>query len=169
MKKNLVLTGMMGSGKSTIGKSLSQTLNLQFADVDTIIESNLSLTISEIFKVKGEDFFRKLELEESLRLIGKRDYVISLGGGAFMNKELRKLIKKNCFSVWLDLDIKKLFDRTKKNQKRPLLNRYNSLEELNKLYEDRKIVYSTADLKIDCNLKNKNEIVEDIRKIYENS
>ena len=169
MKKNLVLTGMMGSGKSTIGKSLSQTLNLQFADVDTIIERNLSLTISEIFKVKGEDFFRKLELEESLRLIGKRDYVISLGGGAFMNKELRKLIKKNCFSVWLDLDIKKLFDRTKKNQKRPLLNRYNSLEELNKLYEDRKIVYSTADLKIDCNLKNKNEIVEDIRKIYENS
>ena len=97
MKKNLVLTGMMGSGKSTIGKSLSQTLNLQFADVDTIIERNLSLTISEIFKVKGEDFFRKLELEESLRLIGKRDYVISLGGGAFMNKELRKLIKKKLF------------------------------------------------------------------------
>ena len=168
MKKNLVLTGMMGSGKSAIGKSLSDALNMKFADTDSIVEKRLSLSIAKIFETKGEEFFRKIEMEESIKLTEKKGFVIALGGGAFINDTIRKNVKKSCFSVWLQLDIDEIFERTKNNQKRPLLNRNNSKEELDKLYKERKEIYSMADCKIDCNKKDKNEIVKEIKKIYEN-
>ena len=168
LKKNLVLTGMMGSGKSIIGKSVSKVLNMEFADTDRIIEKRMSLSIEKIFETKGEIFFRKIEMEESIKLTEKKGFVISLGGGAFINDTIREKIKKSCFSVWLELDIDEIFNRTKNNQKRPLLNMSNSREELYKIYKERKEIYSMADYKIDCNKKNKNEIVEEIKKIYEN-
>ena len=160
---------MMGSGKSTIGKALSERLNMKFADTDTVIENKLSLSILEIFKVKGEEFFRKLEVEESIKLAEKEGFVIALGGGAFMNDKIREKIKKSCFSVYLQLSIDKLFERTKNNQKRPLLNTDESKKELSKLYKERKEIYSMADYKIDCDSKTKNEIVEEIKKVYENT
>ncbi len=160
---------MMGSGKSTIGKALSERLNMKFVDTDTVIENKLSLSIAKIFKVKGEKFFRKLEMEESVKLAEKKGFVIALGGGAFINGEIREKIKKSCFSVYLQLSIDKLFERTKNNQKRPLLNNVESEKELKKLYEERKEFYSMADYKIDCNSKTKSEIVEEIKKIYENT
>jgi Shikimate kinase len=147
---------MMGSGKSTIGKALSERLNMKFADTDTIIESKLSLPISEIFEVKGEKFFRKLEMEESIKLTEKKGFVIALGGGAFINDQIREKIKKSCFSVYLQLNINELFERTKNNQKRPLLNTNESKKELKKLYEKRKEFYSMADYKVDCDSKTKN-------------
>tara|TARA_Y100001970_G_scaffold119302_1_gene148010 strand:+ start:183 stop:665 length:483 start_codon:yes stop_codon:yes gene_type:complete len=159
---------MMGSGKSVIGKSLSERLNMEFADTDSIIEKRLSLSIVKIFETKGETFFRKIEVEESIKLIEKKGLVIALGGGAFINNTIREKVKKSCFSVWLQLDIDKIFERTKNNQKRPLLNGINSIEELKKLYRKRKEIYSMADCKIDCNNRKKNEIVEEIKKIYEN-
>ena len=159
---------MMGSGKSAIGKSLSDALNMKFADTDSIIEERLSLSIAKIFETKGEEFFRKIEMEESIKLTEKKGFVISLGGGAFINDTIREKIKKSCFSVWLQLDIDEIFNRTKNNQKRPLLNISNSREKLDKIYKERKEIYSMADYKIDCNKKNKNEIVEEIKKIYEN-
>lgn len=168
MKKNLVLTGMMGSGKSAIGKSLSERLNMEFVDTDSIIEKRLSLSVAEIFETKGEEFFRKIEVEEVIKLTEKKGFVIALGGGAFINDIIRKKVKKLCFSVWLQLDIDEIFKRTKNNQKRPLLNKRNSKEELNKIYKERKEIYSMADYKIDCNKKDKNEVVEEIKKIYEN-
>tara|TARA_B100000959_G_C14960867_1_gene615729 strand:- start:1805 stop:2314 length:510 start_codon:yes stop_codon:yes gene_type:complete len=168
LKKNLVLTGMMGSGKSGIGKSLSERLNMEFADTDSIIEERLSLSVAKIFETKGEEFFRKIEIEESIKLIEKKGFVIALGGGAFISDKIRENVKKSCLSVWLQLDIDEIFKRTKNNQKRPLLNRNNSKEELDKLYKERKEIYSMADYKIDCNKKDKNEIVEEIKKIYEN-
>ena len=160
---------MMGSGKSTIGKALSERLNMKFADTDTIIESKLSLPISEIFEVKGEKFFRKLEMEESIKLTEKKGFVIALGGGAFINDQIREKIKKSCFSVYLQLNINELFERTKNNQKRPLLNTNESKKELKKLYEKRKEFYSMADYKVDCDSKTKIEIIEEIKKVYENT
>ncbi len=160
---------MMGSGKSSIGKSLSEMLNMEFADTDNIIEKKLSLSVAEIFETKGESFFRKIEMEESLKLVEKKGFVISLGGGAFINDKLREKVKQTCFSVWLQLDVDEIFKRTKNNQKRPLLNINNSRGLLDKLYKEREKIYSIADFKIDCNNKDKNEIVEEIKKNYENN
>ena len=158
---------MMGSGKTTVGESLSNLLGMQFVDTDEIVEKRLSISIAKIFQTKGENFFRKIEEEESIKLIKKNDLVISLGGGAFMNKTIRENIKKTSFAVWLDLDTNEIFKRTKMNKKRPLL--YNISEtDLKRLYEERKRVYSLADCRIDCNSKNKDEIVEEIKKLYEN-
>ena len=168
MKKSLILTGMMGSGKSTIGKSLSERLNFEFADTDSIIENRILLSVSEIFKIKGEKFFREIEVEESLKLVEKKGIVIALGGGAFLNSKVREKIKKTCFSVWLSLDIDELFRRTQNNQKRPLLKDNDNKEKLVELYNQREKIYSLADYKIDCNSKNKNEIIKKIIEVYEN-
>tara|TARA_B100000586_G_scaffold270071_1_gene251495 strand:- start:1491 stop:1997 length:507 start_codon:yes stop_codon:yes gene_type:complete len=167
LKKNLVLAGMMASGKSTIGKSLSKQLGMQFVDTDDVIEKRLSLSIAHIFEIKGESSFREIEKEESIKLAKKEGLVIALGGGAFMNNVVRENIKKSSFSVWLDLNIDEIFKRAKMNKKRPLLNN-SSKTNLKKLYEERKKIYSLADCKIDCNFKNKNEIVKEIKKLYEN-
>ncbi len=157
----------MGSGKSSVGKSLSERLNMNFVDTDILIEEKLSLSIVKIFETKGEKFFRKIEEEEVLKIIKKEGYVVALGGGAFINNIIRENIKKNCFSVWIKLNINKIFERTKNNQKRPLL-KDNSKEELVRLYNQRKDIYSLADYTIDCNDKDKNKIVEEIKKFYEN-
>ena len=95
----------MGSGKTTIGKSLSQRLEMGFADVDAIIEKKVGLSISEIFEKKGEKAFREEEEKESKEILKKTNLVIALGGGAFINENIRNEIKKSSFSVWLDLDV----------------------------------------------------------------
>ena len=159
---------MMGSGKSTIGKSLSERLNYEFADTDIIIENRILLSVSEIFKIKGEKFFREIEVEESLKLVEKKGIVIALGGGAFLKSKVREKVKKTCFSVWLSLSIDELFRRTQNNQKRPLLKDDNNKEKLVEIYNQREKIYSLADYKIDCNSKNKNEIVKKIIEVYEN-
>ena len=159
----------MGSGKSTIGKSLAERLNMEFIDTDSVIEKKLSKSVAEIFRTEGEEFFRKLEMEESIKFAEKERVVIALGGGAFINREIREKLKKTCFSVWLQLDTNKIFERTKNNQKRPLLNINKSKEEFDKLYESRKKIYSLADFKINCNDKDKNEIVKEIKNIYEST
>ena len=157
---------MMASGKSIIGKSLSKRLGMQFVDTDDVIEKKLSLSIAKIFETKGESFFREIEEEESIKLVKKEGLVIALGGGTFMNNIIRENIKKSSFSVWLDLNSDEVFKRARMNKKRPLL--YNSSEDdLKKLYEERKKIYSLANCRIDCNSKNKNEIVKEIKKLYE--
>jgi len=168
LKRNLVLTGMMGSGKSTIGKSLSTELKLKFVDIDNIIEKKLSLSVSQIFETKGEDFFREQEKEETIKALNNENLIIALGGGAFMNETIRENIKKSSFSVWLDINIDEIFKRTKTSQKRPLLKKI-SKESLKKIYEERKKVYLLADCKINCNFKTNNKIVEEIKKLYENT
>ena len=121
MKKNLVLLGMMAVGKTTLGKIVAKKQELKFIDIDASIEKKNSMTIKEIFKKKGEKFFRMEEENEVLKSLEKNNCVIALGGGAFMNKTLRENILKNAISIWLNLDIKTLNKRIKWNQKRPLL------------------------------------------------
>ena len=120
MSKNLVLTGMMGVGKSTIGKSLAKKLSFSFIDVDKIIEHEEDSSINFIFKNKSENYFRLLENKITLRELKKTDAVIALGGGAFLNNSVRKKVKELCISFWLDVNTNLLIKRLNKSKKRPL-------------------------------------------------
>ena len=158
---------MMGVGKSSIGIDLSRKLNNDFVDIDKIIEKKLSLSITEIFKKKGEKFFRDLEEKETVACLKKEKSVIALGGGAFMNRNIREASLKNCVSFWLDLDVQIIFQRNKNNMKRPLLNAISSESELKELYEKRKENYAYSNYRINCNSKTKDQIIVEILKIYE--
>ncbi len=159
----------MGVGKSTVGNLLSTKIGLKFKDVDTIIEKKLSLSVKEIFNIKGESFFREIEEKQTIELLKSNNLILALGGGAFLNKNLREMIKKYSISIWLDLSIKRLFERTKKNDKRPLLKNIKTQKELEKLYNQREEFYSLADYKINCNFKTRDQIVNEIKKIYEDN
>ena len=169
MKKNLLLTGMMGVGKSTIGKKLAKKLKLKFIDIDQIIEKKEKRTIKEIFEDKGEEYFRKIEKKINLEEIKKSNAVIALGGGAFMNKSIRQEAKNLSISFWLDLDLESLLIRLKNVKKRPLLNQNKLRDSVNKIYSERKKIYNKSDFKIKCKLMNTDQIVNKIIKLYESS
>ena len=168
MKKNLVLTGMMGVGKSTIGKKLAEKLKLKFVDVDKIIEIQEKSSIKSIFENKGEQYFRKLEKKVTLVELKKNNLVIALGGGGFINSSIRKEIKNSCISFWLDLDIKSLLIRLKNFKKRPLLNSDNLEQSISKIYSERKKFYKESNFRIKCNSLEKIEIIYKIKNLYEN-
>ena len=160
---------MMGVGKSTVGKNLAQKLSYNFVDIDKIIESKEGSTINLIFKNKSESYFRKLENEISLEKLKKKNTVISLGGGAFLNKSIRREIKNTSVSFWLDVDVSELIKRLKKTKKRPLLYNKNLNVTVNKIYLERKKTYSEADYRIKCNFLGPDKIVDKILKLYEKS
>ena len=165
-KENLVFLGMMGSGKSSIGSIISKKLNIDFIDIDEEIEKNLGMTISKIFEIKGERYFRKIEETITLKILKKSKMVISLGGGAFLNNKIKKEILDNHISFWLNWDIKSLINRIKDSKKRPVA--FNATtNELANLIKKRSIVYSKAMYKINCENLSKNEVVNNILKIYE--
>jgi shikimate kinase len=166
LKENLVFLGMMGSGKSSIGSIVSKKLDIDFIDVDDEIEKKLGRKISNIFKSEGEKYFREIEEVITLKMLQKNKTVISLGGGAFLNNKIKKEILENHISFWLNWDIKTLVKRIKDNEKRPIA--FNASEsELIELIKKRSIVYSKAMYKIDCENLSKNEVVNNILKIYE--
>ncbi len=165
-KENLVFLGMMGSGKSSIGSIVSKKLNIDFIDIDKEIEKKLGTSISKIFDIKGEKYFRKIEELITLKLLKKSKLVISLGGGAFLNNKIKKEVLENHISFWLNWDMKTLISRIKDSPKRPIAFKSNK-NELTDLIKKRSIVYSKAMYKIDCDNLSKNEIVKNILKIYE--
>jgi shikimate kinase/shikimate kinase/3-dehydroquinate synthase len=167
VKKNVVLLGMMGVGKTTLGKIVAKKMNLQFIDTDANIEKKCEMKISEIFEKKGEDFFRSEEAKEVLRSLKENSSVIALGGGAFINKTVRDAILKNAISIWLNVKLKDLNKRIKWSDKRPLLNKVNKQNEINKLYNKRKNIYKLANHKISCDNLNKKNIAEKIIALYE--
>ena len=168
MKKNLVLLGMMAAGKTTLAKIVAKKLDLNFLDTDeTIIKKN-SMSIIEIFKKKGESYFRKEEEKEVLKAIKNIDSIISIGGGAFLNKNIRDNILQNAISIWINVDIDTLQNRIKKNSKRPLLRVENYKEKLKELYLERKKIYELADYKIDCSNLSKEILAKKIIKLYLN-
>ena len=125
MNKSLVLTGMMGVGKSTIGRLIAKRLKIKFIDVDKVIEKKEKKTIKRIFEDNGEKYFRKLEEKTTLKILKNNRSVIALGGGAFINKEIRQKVLSSCLSVWLKVDLDKLIKRYNKNDRRPLLDKKN--------------------------------------------
>ena len=161
LKKNLVLLGMMASGKSTIGALLSNKLQLNFYDIDKMIEKKMHMTIAEIFNNKGEEKFRSLEEKTTLKTLQNKNCVVSLGGGAFFNEKVRKEIIMNHISIWLNCSSKTLLSRIRKNKKRPLANKLTN-SELIELIEKRKNIYTKANFKINCDKLSKKEIVESI-------
>ena len=167
MKKNLILLGMMGVGKSTIGKIVAKKQDLEFIDTDLNIEEKCLMSVSEIFEKKGEKFFRSQEEKIVLKSLKKNDCIIAIGGGAFINKIIRNDILKNSISIWLDIDLKTLNKRVKWSKKRPLLINKNIQKEMNKLYSNRKDIYKLANHKIDCKKMSKEQIAEKIINIYE--
>ena len=104
LKKNLVFLGMMGSGKSSIGNLVSKKLNLPFIDIDSLIVECAGMSIFQIFEKKGEDYFRNLEKKITLKSLNSEQKVVSLGGGGFINNEIRKEILTNHFSFWINWD-----------------------------------------------------------------
>ena len=166
LKKNLVFLGMMGSGKSSIGFLVSKKLNLNFIDIDNIIENEGGMNIQNIFEKKGEKYFRNLEEKITLRNLKTNNNVISLGGGAFINKKIRKEVLTNHISFWLNWDLEVLLNRIKNSKKRPLAF-HSTNKEIVELIKKRTKIYSKAQFKIDCNKLNKTEIVNEVVKIYE--
>jgi len=165
-KGNLVFLGMMGSGKSSIGYIVAKKLKLNFVDIDNEIEKELGINIKKIFNTKGEDFFRKFEEKITIKKLKLNSTVISLGGGAFMNKNIRKEVLKSHISFWLNWDNEILLSRIKKNNKRPLVqNATNS--KLIELMNKRSNIYSKALYEIKCDNLTKNEILDKILEIYE--
>ena len=167
LKENLVFLGMMGSGKTSIGSMISEKLKLDFIDIDREIENELGLSIKKIFEMKGENYFRKFEEKITLQKLKLNSVVISLGGGAFTNKNIKKEVMKNHLSFWLNWSDKILLNRIKNSKKRPLA--FNATDnELIDLIKKRSNIYSKALYEIKCDNLSKHEIVKKILNIYEN-
>ncbi|MGV8833681.1 MAG: shikimate kinase [Devosia sp.] len=144
----LVLVGMMGAGKTTVGRRLAARLNRQFLDSDEEIEKAAQMTIPEIFERRGEAEFRTGETRVIARVMKNQDVVLATGGGAFVNPETRALIKGEAISVWLKAEIDILFERVSRRSNRPLLKTANPRATLKKLIDDRYPVYAKADVTV---------------------
>ena len=162
-KKNICIMGLMGSGKSIIGKDLSKYLNLKFYDTDKEIEIKTKKNIRTIFEEDGETYFRDIEEKICLELLNYNNCVISLGGGSIINKKIRKVIKQNSYSIYLQVKLNNLLLRLKSSRKRPLLNNNQSkIEILKNLYQDRRKFYEKADFIIN-NDNDKIRVLEKIK------
>jgi shikimate kinase/shikimate kinase/3-dehydroquinate synthase len=157
---------MMGSGKSSIGSLVAKKLQLNFIDIDNEIETELGLSIKKIFESKGENYFRKFEEKITLKKLKLKPVVISLGGGAFTNRNIRKEVIKNHLSFWLNWSDEILVNRIKNSKKRPLVSNASENEIID-LIKKRSSIYSKALYKIECDSLTKKEIVKKILNIYE--
>lgn len=148
----IVLVGMMGVGKTSVGRKLATALGLPFVDADEAIEEAAKMTIAEIFAAYDEAYFRDGERRVIARLMegeqGERPRVIATGGGAFVNDQTRALILAKAIPVWLDSDVDTLVDRVGRNDKRPLLKNGNPREILTRLRAEREPFYSQAPIKV---------------------
>ena len=167
LDKSLVLIGMMGSGKTTIGREISKKLKIKFVDTDHEIEKKEKMSINEIFKKKGEKYFRQLEEKMTLEIVNQKLSVISIGGGGFVNKKIQKAVLNKCISYWLNWDNNSLINRLKNNKNRPILKDLNE-SQIIELISNRAKIYEKANYEIICENLSRKEIVTKIIKNYEN-
>ena len=146
--RSLVLVGLMGAGKSTIGKRVATMLELPFHDADYEIEQAARMTIPELFESYGEPAFRDLERRVILRLLKDGPMVLATGGGAYMNEETRKAIAEKGISIWLHAELDVLIERVSHRQNRPLLQRPDPRAFMEKLMAERYPVYALADIRV---------------------
>jgi shikimate kinase len=161
----IVLVGMMGVGKTSIGKRLAARLGLEFVDADEEIEAAASMTIAEMFDKFGEAYFRDGERRVIARLIDGTPKVIATGGGAFINDETRALILQRTLSIWLDADIRILAERVARRSHRPLLRDRDPVEVLTELGKVRNPIYAAADIHIRSDASPHTLTVENILKV----
>ena len=150
LKKTIVMVGMMGAGKTAVGRGLAQLLGVPFLDSDHEIEVAANMSVPEIFARDGEAFFRARETEVIHRLLTGPACVLSTGGGAFLSESNRKAISAHGVSVWLDADLDLLWNRVKHRDSRPLLRTENPRATLETLFNARVPDYSKADLRVPC-------------------
>jgi shikimate kinase len=146
--RSIVLVGMMGSGKSSIGRRLAARLAIPFVDADAEIEAAAGMTIAEIFERHGEPYFRAGEARVIARLLDHGPQVLATGGGAFMNRDTRALIRQKGVSVWLKAELEVLMKRIKRRGERPLLKSGDPAATLTALIAERYPVYAEADLTV---------------------
>lgn len=170
LQKTIVLVGLMGAGKSRTGIELAKVLKRPFFDSDREIEQAANLSIPDIFDSYGEKEFRNVEKKVLLRLLEGDNKVLATGGGAFLQKEIRDIIKEKAISVWLNADLDTLLERTSRTDRRPLLRGENKAEKLKELIDVRYPVYAEADMTIDTAGKTPQEtarmIFHELEKIY---
>ncbi len=163
IEKTIVLVGLMGAGKTSIGRRLAKELNIEFRDSDQEIEKKVGCSVAEIFEGFGESYFRQVERETIQDLLrNSPPHVLATGGGAFMDGQTRELIKEEGLPIWLRAALDVLVDRVSRNDNRPLLNRGNPREILEKLIEVRYPIYSQADLVVDSDAGPHHKVVEKI-------
>ena len=169
-KLNIALIGHMGSGKSIIGRIISQKLKAKHYDSDSEITNSENKTISKIFEEKGEKYFRKTEAKIILDLLEKKNSIISLGGGAILNKQVRQKLKSNSITVFLNVNFNQLIKRLEKTNKRPLLHNTDIKIKLKELDMERRRYYLKADIIIsNANTINKTYInfIKDFNSLHD--
>lgn len=160
--RSLVLVGMMGAGKSSVGKKLGARLAVPFVDADTEIETAAGMSIPEIFEVRGESEFRSGEARVIARLLEAGPQVLATGGGAYMNAETRRLIGQKGLSIWLKADADVLMRRIRRRNDRPLLRTADPEATLKRLIAERYPVYTLADLTVESRDVTHEVIVDEI-------
>lgn len=161
-RRNLVFVGLMGAGKSAIGRMTASQLGLPFVDTDAEIERVSRMTISELFEAYGESEFRALETRVIKRLLKTGPRVISTGGGAFINERTRYQIEQGGISLWLKADLDVLWERVNKRDHRPLLRTENPKQTLENLMNQRYPIYALADLTVQSRDERKEVIVDEV-------
>ncbi len=146
--RSIVLVGLMGSGKSTVGRRLAGRLGMRFADADEEIERAADMTVADIFARFGEAHFRDGERRVIARLLAGKPMVLATGGGAFVNDDTRALILRDSLCIWLDADIATLVERVGRRSHRPLLKDRNPADVLRELAEVRNPIYAEAHLRV---------------------
>lgn len=158
----IALVGMMGAGKSTIGRRLAARLDLPFIDADHEIEMAAGRSVSEIFEEFGEAAFRDGERRVFGRLVKSGPCVLATGGGAFLDDEIRRLLSEHCVSVWLNASLDTLVERTSRKDTRPLLRGGDPREILENMLAERGPVYAGADIQVESGVGPHREVVDNI-------
>jgi shikimate kinase len=161
-RRSIVLVGMMGAGKSSVGRRVALRLGFPFVDADTEIEKAAGMSISDIFAIRGEAEFRAGEARVILRLLEGGPQVLATGGGAFINPDTRAAIAAKGISIWLKAEPDVLMKRIKRRQDRPLLHTADPAATLRKLLEEREPVYALADLTVQSREVTHDRIVDEI-------
>ena len=159
--KNIILTGMMGAGKTTVGKELATIMNCNFIDLDETIEKNYG-KISDIFKQKGEEYFRQIETLELKKLNIQENFVLSTGGGIVLKDENIKILQTLGYVFYLEASTDTIYERIKNQKHRPLLNTPDPKRSIEEILSKRKKLYENSGEKITVNNKNVKEIAEEI-------
>lgn len=161
LDRTIVLVGLMGAGKSTVGRRLAERLGVRFVDSDAEIEAAVDMIIPEIFERFDEQYFRDGERRVIARLLTEAPCVLATGGGAFLSEENRALIKKNGIAVWIKADLETLWERVKDKSGRPLLNTQNPKAVLSNLLDTRYPIYEAAEIVVKSKSGDPHEVVVD--------
>lgn len=149
LTKPIVLIGLMGAGKSTIGLRLASALDIPFVDSDHEIEEAAGCSVTDIFAVYDEHIFRDLERRVIKRLLGNHNQILATGGGAYLQEPVRQMIQQKAFTIWLRADLEVLLERVNRRDTRPLLAKGNKKQILSRLIKERYPIYEQADMIVD--------------------